>query len=203
MEKRRLPAWLQGGLALRPASGSYLPRGPLGRYGLGYKLLMQDQLGMGKTVEAGTPGFPDLLVKEGQLLWLYYGHQSLHLDQRRQPVLVGAGGWANYDLAAPGDRTGNGHVDLIARNKSNGELRLYAGSGPDGQGLGDPTTSSVIGTAWTPINRPLITAGPDANSDGKADIRATNSTGELMFHSDLAGGAMVGTGGWSGFTSLS
>ncbi|WP_405680121.1 HNH endonuclease [Streptomyces sp. NBC_01238] len=53
MESRRLPAWLQGGQALRPASGSYPPRGALGRYGLGYKLLMQDQLGMGKTVEAG------------------------------------------------------------------------------------------------------------------------------------------------------
>lgn len=53
VERRRLPAWLQGRQALRPASGSYPPRGALGRYGLGYKLLMQDQLGMGKTVEAG------------------------------------------------------------------------------------------------------------------------------------------------------
>lgn len=151
-----------------------------------------------------VPGFPDLLVKEGQRLWLYYGSQSLYMDESRAPVLVGTGGWASYDLAAPGDRTANGHVDLIARNKTNGELRLYPGSGPDGQGLGTAAASSVIGTGWTPTNRPLITAVPDANGDNKADIWATNTAGQLLYYSNLAGsGTTVGTGGWKDFQSLS
>ncbi|MFJ9638579.1 VCBS repeat-containing protein [Streptomyces sp. NPDC101178] len=146
-------------------------------------------------------GYPDLLVKEGNFLWLYFGSKSLYLDATRAPVLIGNGSWSNYDLAAPGDHTGNDRVDLTARHKTNGELRLYEGRGPLGEGLGNSHT--VIGSGWTSAHRPLLTAFPDAGSDKKADIFATGSDGKLYFHSNLTGsGVAVGSSGWLGFQSL-
>lgn len=45
---------------------------------------------------------------------------------------------------------------------------------------------------------------PDAGSDGKADIFATGSDGNLHYHSNLSGsGVVVGTGGWLDFRALS
>ncbi|WP_405432494.1 hypothetical protein [Streptomyces anulatus] len=149
-------------------------------------------------------GYPDLLVKEGDFLWLYYGSKSFYLDASQAPVLVGDGSWSNYDLLAPGDRTGNGRVDLIARHKTGGELRLYQGTGPAGEGLGNGTASAIIGTGWTRAHRPLLTAFPDAGSDGKADIFATGGDDKLYLYSNLSGsGVAVGTSGWLDFQALS
>lgn len=150
-----------------------------------------------------VPSHPDLLVKDGQQLWLYFGSANHYLDNR-QPVLVGTGGWAGFSLAAPGDRDKDGDVDLIARNGATGELRFYPGAGKDGIGLGNGATSSVIGTSWTPANRPLFTAVPDANGDGTADIWSTTGEGTLFFYPNALGsGRMVGTGGWDEFQDLS
>ncbi|MEU2432917.1 FG-GAP-like repeat-containing protein [Streptomyces sp. NPDC007861] len=150
-----------------------------------------------------VPGFPDLLVKQGDLLWLYYGADTFYLDEFRAPVLVGNGAWSNYDLAAPGDRNGNGQVDLLARHKTNGELRLYQGTGPNGEGLGNGTASTVIGTGWTNTFRPLYTAVPDGGTDGKADIWATGSDTKLYLYSNLTGsGVTIGTGGWQNFQTI-
>ncbi|MFE9241614.1 VCBS repeat-containing protein [Streptomyces sp. NPDC007007] len=155
----------------------------------------------------GTPdvaGYPDLLVKEGNYLWLYFGSSSFYLDDSRAPVLIGSGSWSSYDLAAPGDRTGNGRVDLLARHGTNGELRLYEGTGPAGEGLGYGPTSSVIGSGWTRTFRPLVTAFPDAGSDGKADIFATGGDDKLWLYSNLSGrGVAVGSSGWLNFQDLS
>ncbi|MFF3979177.1 VCBS repeat-containing protein [Streptomyces sp. NPDC001828] len=151
-----------------------------------------------------VPGHADLLVKEGDQLWLYFGSDSPYLDENRPPVLVGNGGWSGYDLAAPGDRNGDGHVDLIARSRATGELRLYQGTGPNGEGLGSGPTSVVVGTNWTPANRPLFTAVPDANGDAKPDIWSTGGDGRLYFYPSIEGaGTAVGTGGWSGFQQIS
>lgn len=148
-------------------------------------------------------GYPDLLVKEGNLLWLYYGSESFYLDASRAPVLIGNGSWSNYDLLAPGDRTGNGHVDLLARHKTSGELRLYEGTGPAGEGLGSGPTSTVIGSGWTRTFRPLLTAFPDAGTDNKADIFATGEDGKLYVYPNLSGsGVIVGTSGWLDFQAI-
>ncbi|MEV8454688.1 FG-GAP-like repeat-containing protein [Streptomyces sp. NPDC052095] len=153
---------------------------------------------------ADVPGFPDLLVKEGNLLWLYFGSESFYLDQSRAPVLLGEGSWADYDLVAPGDRTGNGRVDLIARDRKTSQLRLFEGTGDSGEGLGSQAASVAFGTGWTPANRPLLTAVPDADGDGKADVWATGGTDQLYFYPNISGsGVSVGTAGWLGFQALS
>ncbi|MFI6639250.1 VCBS repeat-containing protein [Streptomyces sp. NPDC050504] len=140
------------------------------------------------------PAHPDLIVKKGDHLWLYFGSSSNHLDEHldQPPVLLGQGGWSNYDLMAPGDHTGNGRVDMLARSKTTGELRLYEGKGPEGQGLGNAHT--VIGNGWTPAYRPLATAAPDITGDGRSGVWATGAGGELYFYPGIrGGGTAIGT----------
>ncbi|MEU3401362.1 FG-GAP repeat domain-containing protein [Streptomyces filamentosus] len=150
------------------------------------------------------PGRPDLLVKRGGELWLVFGTASEYLDAVKDPVKIGTGGWTNLSLVAPGDYDKNGHVDLLARDKSNGELKLYRGIDKTGFGLANGSASTVIGVGWTVANRPLFTAVPDANGDGKSDLWATSGDGKLHFYSDPAGGGtVVGNGGWSEFQYLS
>ena len=159
---------------------------------------------------ADVPGFPDLLVKEGNLLWLYYGAASYYLDETYEPVLIGNGGWSGYDLIAPGDVDGNGHADLLARQTSTGNLYYYPGTGPAGEGLGSGTTRVQIGTGWTTTSRPLITSDADADNDGKPDLWATSpDTGKgLYFYPAVTSTGhgtptAVGTGGWLDFQTLS
>ncbi|MFV0135423.1 VCBS repeat-containing protein [Streptomyces sp. HMX87] len=150
------------------------------------------------------PGHPDLLVKQGNLLWLYFGSPSGYLDEylEQPPVLVGNGSWSGYDIAAPGDATGDGRVDMIARNKSTGVLYRYAGTGPNGEGLGSGESNVQIGTGWTTTNRPLVTSVPNVKGDGLPSVWATNSSGDLLFYPEIKGsGLNVGTG-LSGFRSL-
>jgi hypothetical protein len=159
---------------------------------------------------ADVPGFPDLLVKEGNLLWLYYGAASYYLDETYEPVLIGNGGWSGYDLIAPGDVDNNGHADLLARQTSTGNLYYCPGTGPAGEGLGSGTTRAQIGTGWTTTSRPLITSDGDADNDGKPDLWASSpDTGKgLYFYPAVTSTGhgtptAVGTGGWLDFQTLS
>lgn len=125
-------------------------------------------------------GHPDLLVREGDLLWLYFGDTSGFLDHQ-EPVLIGGASWGQHDLIAPGDASGNGHVDLITRDRGDGRLYFHEGTGnPDGNGplFGSPT---IMGTGFTPEVYPQITSGTDANGDGRADLWATHSEGLVFF----------------------
>ncbi|MEU9858923.1 VCBS repeat-containing protein [Streptomyces sp. NPDC047974] len=149
-----------------------------------------------------VPAHPDLLVKQGNLLWLYYGSADHSLDGSRQPKLIGTSGWGPYTLAAPGDHNKDGYLDLIARHNTTGELRLYSG-GKDGATLGSGDHYTVIGSAWTATNRPLLTAVPDANKDGTPDMWATSADGKLYFYPNALGsGTVVGLGGWTPFRDL-
>ncbi|MFF5564527.1 FG-GAP-like repeat-containing protein [Streptomyces sp. NPDC012623] len=166
--------------------------------------------GDGVIGEDDRPGYPDLLVKQGDQLWLYFGSVSGYLDDyiylddfiEQPPVLIGNGSWSQYDLVAPGDTTGNGHVDLVARKKSTGELYRYTGTGTGGQGLGSGPDRTQIGTGWTAANRPLLTAVPDVQGDGKPGVWSTNPAGDLLYYPDIKGsGVGVGTG-MTGFRAL-
>ncbi|MET9822667.1 MULTISPECIES: VCBS repeat-containing protein [unclassified Streptomyces] len=157
-----------------------------------------------------VPSFPDLVVKEGRLLWLYYGASNYHLDETTEPVLIGDGNWPDYDLIAPGDFDKNGHVDFLARQRSTGDLFLYPGTGPAGEGLGVGETRIKIGEGWTPANRPLITSGGDADNDNKPDLWATSpdTAKGLNFYPAVTTTGHgtpipVGTNGWLDFETLS
>ncbi|GFH38420.1 VCBS repeat-containing protein [Streptomyces pacificus] len=150
------------------------------------------------------PGHPDLLVKQGDRLWLYFGSPSGYLDEylEQPPVLIGDGEWSSHDIAAPGDASGDERVDMIARNRSTGVLYRYDGTGPNGEGLGAGGSKVQIGTGWTPSNRPLITSVPDVKGDGHPSVWATDSSGNLLFYPEIRGGDVNVGSGLTGFRSL-
>ncbi|MCZ4097129.1 FG-GAP-like repeat-containing protein [Streptomyces sp. H39-C1] len=85
-------------------------------------------------------GAPDVLVKEGKLLWVYYGtRDNPNLDNNGAPVLVGGSDWDKFTVIAPGDLNGDSIPDLLLREDATGSIyRSYGKNGPDGKL--DPTT---------------------------------------------------------------
>jgi hypothetical protein len=145
-----------------------------------------------------VPGHTDLMVLEGDQLWLYFGNDSQYLDAVRPPQLIGFSAWGHYDIYAPGDRDGDGRPDLVARNRNDGTFWLYPGTAAHGLG-----TRTEIGVGWTTSYRPLITLLPDVTGDGRTDALATGDDANLYLYADIAGhGTLSGTGGWSVFTAL-
>ncbi|MFB7732765.1 FG-GAP-like repeat-containing protein, partial [Streptomyces sp. NPDC056127] len=127
------------------------------------------------------PGYPDLLVRQGDLLWLYFGTLDYRLDSTREPILIGPDGWSSYTLAAPGDISGDERVDLLARNTETGDLYIHTGTGDDGDGLADQVTKIKTGWGFTTANAPLVTSPGDADHDGYPDLWITRETGHLWF----------------------
>ncbi|MFD5393418.1 FG-GAP-like repeat-containing protein [Streptomyces sp. NPDC127097] len=91
-------------------------------------------------------------------------------------------GWDQYNvLTAPGDLTGDGRTDLIARQSSTGDVYLYADDGAGGF-----KARTKIRTAWTAYTH-LIGAG-DLNGDGYGDLLARHTDGTLYRYDGTADG---------------
>jgi len=134
-------------------------------------------------------------VSTGQLL-LYRGNG---LGGFRAALAIGAG-WSGFDaLVAPGDVTGDGHPDLIARTRD-GKLRLYPGNGRGGFGV-----PRVVGVGWSGMAK--ISAMGDWTGDGYVDLIAVDSSGVARIYPGAGAGrfgAPLLTGpGWDAFTSIS
>ncbi|MEV0444563.1 FG-GAP-like repeat-containing protein [Streptomyces spectabilis] len=155
-----------------------------------------------------TPSYPDLLVKQGDLLWLYFGADDDRLDTHREPILIGADGWKDIDLFAPGDTNGDGRVDLGARDRTTGDLYVYRGTGDDGDGLADHATKIRTGRNFTPAGAPLLTSPGDADNSGKSfDLWFTRNDDALWNYVDIASGSGSSmskvSDGWKGYQALS
>ncbi|MEU0666545.1 FG-GAP-like repeat-containing protein [Streptomyces lavendulocolor] len=86
-------------------------------------------------------------------------------------VQIGTG-WNGFDdFAAPGDLTGDGRPDLLARQTTTGYLFLYASNASGGL-----DAAVRVGTGWTGYR--LIGAG-DVDGDGHGDLLARDASGEL------------------------
>ncbi|ALO13409.1 hypothetical protein AQF52_7823 [Streptomyces venezuelae] len=146
----------------------------------------------------------DLLAVEKATgkLWLYPGTTSGTLGARK---LLGTGGWNSMDaLTAPGDVTGDGKADLIAREPSTGKLWRYNGK------TGALASRVLIGGGWNALGT-LISAGDSEYNDGRNDFyaitnsRATESTTGsscigadcLLFYPGNGNGSFQ-RGGWDG-----
>ncbi|MFJ3235825.1 FG-GAP-like repeat-containing protein [Streptomyces sp. NPDC086787] len=153
------------------------------------------------------PGYPDLLVRQGDLLWLYFGAPDNRLDTDRDPILIGPDSWKGTDLFAPGDTNSDGRVDLGARDRSTGDLYVYRGTGDDGDGLADQSAKLRTGHDFTTTDTPLITSPGDANHSGKAfDLWFTRSDNVLWNYLDISGGSSTlskVSDGWQGYQAIS
>ncbi|MCX4823672.1 VCBS repeat-containing protein [Streptomyces sp. NBC_01142] len=139
-------------------------------------------------------GFSDLLEVYNNTLF-NYSHTS------GQVQTIGTG-WGVYNtLVGPGDLSGDGKGDLLARDGS-GALYLYRGNG-----TGTAFATKVrIGGGWQQFNK-LAGAG-DLTGDGRADLLARAKDGKLYLYpgtgvatAPFAAKKLIG-GGWQQFTQL-
>jgi hypothetical protein len=112
-------------------------------------------------------------------------------------------GWGGFTaLLSPGDWSGDGKPDLLART-SDGLLLLYRGNGSGGFVSG---SGEQIGTGWASLT--ALIAPRDWNGDGHPDILARTSEGALlMYRGNGSGGFLYPTAqqigsGWQVFTAL-
>ncbi|MFI8420867.1 FG-GAP repeat domain-containing protein [Streptomyces sp. NPDC085479] len=112
------------------------------------------------------------------------------------------GGWQVYDrLVGPGDLSGDGTSDLLARDTS-GVLYLYRGNG-----AGTGFASRVrVGSGWNAYDQ-ILGAG-DYTGDGRADVLARDGAGKLFLHrgtgsatAPFAARTLIG-GGWGAYARL-
>ncbi|MFD4370738.1 FG-GAP repeat domain-containing protein [Streptomyces sp. NPDC058486] len=131
------------------------------------------------------------------LLFVYRGH-LINTSNKRD---IG-GGWQVYNqLVGPGDLSGDGKSDLLARDKS-GVLYLYQGNG-----AGTGFASRIrVGDGWSAYNQ-ILGAG-DYTGDGRADVLARDRSGNLFLYrgtgsarAPFAGRLNLG-GGWGSYTKL-
>uniref|UniRef100_A0AAU2V7W0 VCBS repeat-containing protein n=1 Tax=Streptomyces sp. NBC_00003 TaxID=2903608 RepID=A0AAU2V7W0_9ACTN len=113
-------------------------------------------------------------------------------------------GWNAYNkLFSPGDVTGDGKSDLLARTPS-GDLYLYPGTGVvSGSPFGDRIK---VGSGWGIYDQ--LVGAADMNSDGIADIVARTPSGDLYFYAGSGNAAAplkdrvrIGTG-WGVYNQL-
>jgi VCBS repeat protein len=111
------------------------------------------------------------------------------------------GGWDTaVDVLAPGDFSGDGRPDLLARTAA-GTLRLHRG---DGNG-GFLESGITLGTGWGSLT--AVIAPGDWNGDGRADVLARTPAGAMLMYRGNGAGGFVDNGvqigsSWNGFSNI-
>lgn len=150
--------------------------------------------------DINADGQPDLLVKQGKLLWAYYGNRAtddLDLGYTRSPTPVGGTNWDKYTIITPGDISWDGLPDLWLRDDATGDILLaWAEYAPDG-GLdaatwGLPENLLKIGSGVTKAAYPIVGSSGDITNDPYEDIRAE------LWARQASDNALVGWKGQSG-----
>ncbi|MFD7478961.1 FG-GAP-like repeat-containing protein [Streptomyces sp. NPDC059837] len=91
-------------------------------------------------------------------------------------------GWNQYDvLTSPGDISGDGRADLIARQSSTGDVYLYKATS-----TGKLSAKVKIASKWTGYKK-IVGAG-DLDGDGHGDLLAQDKSNELWRYDGTATG---------------
>ncbi|WP_406343379.1 FG-GAP-like repeat-containing protein [Streptomyces sp. NBC_00648] len=109
-------------------------------------------------------------------------------------------GWNAFDvLTAPGDMTGDGRADLLAREASTGDLYLY-----EANGTGNFKARVKIGSGFK--NYLAASGAGDLNGDGNADLLARDASGVLWLYPSTGSGTLATRvkigGGWQVYNAL-
>lgn len=116
-----------------------------------------------------------------------------------------AGGWNRFkEIVTPGDLTKDGKPDVLAIDKTTGDLLLYAGTG-----TGTLTFKATIGRGWHTFHN--VTGLGDFNKDGYPDLGAVNRTspaalniykGQNSTTAPIANNPTSYGSGWTQYTGL-
>jgi hypothetical protein len=98
---------------------------------------------------------------------------------------LGTSGWTQYDiLTSPGDITGDGRADLIARQASTGDVYLFKATSS-----GTLSARTKLYSRWTGYKK-IIGAG-DLNGDGRGDLLAQDKSNELWRYNGTGSGTFA------------
>jgi hypothetical protein len=141
----------------------------------------------------------DLLARDRATgyLWLYPGNGRGGWLPR---VRVGTG-WAGFNvLVGPGDLTGDGFADVLARQTSNGYLWLYPGNGTGGW-----LPRVRVGSGWGGMT--AVMSPGDLDGDRTPDVLARDPSGRLWLYRWAAATQrwlprVQAGSGWTGFNAI-
>ncbi|MEV7415410.1 discoidin domain-containing protein [Streptomyces sp. NPDC089919] len=139
------------------------------------QILAVDDLSGGPRSLNGTHALADLLVREDDKLWLYYGTESRYLDEQQDPIQIGANSWRGTTLIAPGDATGDGIPDLWVRRDDTGDVYQYTGrKTADGHfdlgAWGEAAQPVKILSGAGAAAYPELSSSTDLTGDGRPDL---------------------------------
>ncbi|MFF3562060.1 FG-GAP-like repeat-containing protein [Streptomyces sp. NPDC002574] len=105
-------------------------------------------------------------------LYRYSGRCKGAITTASPRILLGKGFQAYDVLTSPGDLTGDGRADLVARRSSTGDIYLFAATSS-----GKLAAGKRIASAWGVFKR-LVGVG-DLNGDGFGDLLAQDKSNQL------------------------
>lgn len=149
-------------------------------------IVLASVLNAGQTAHAATfdsGSTADLIVRNSSNhdMFLYRGNGSSGFSSSAQ---IG-NNWSAYDiLLSPGDFSGDGYADVLARHSGNHNLYLFEGNGASGFKSG----AIQAGTGWGDYDQ-IFSAG-DFDDDGYADViaRHTPTQDLYLYPGDGSGG---------------
>ncbi|MFF5447306.1 FG-GAP repeat domain-containing protein [Streptomyces sp. NPDC012888] len=126
----------------------------------------------------------DVLVRDAAGVLRAYHSAPLKPVTPSTPSKYIGPGWGQYDvLTSPGDLTGDGRADLIARQATTGDIYFYA---QDGTGVFKPRVRIMLN--WK-LYKHVFGAG-DLNGDGVGDLLAVDGNGTMWRYDGIKGGTL-------------
>lgn len=103
----------------------------------------------------------------------------------KAPIVIGNGGWQDYDIVATKLRSSDAYPGLVARTTVEGNLYYY----PNTNGGAMTTPRKQLGWGgWQAMSELNVL---DIDKDGKMDILARNSVGDLMLYRTNGAGTII------------